>query len=311
MRYEMVALDWDLLGRRPVLATFTMPAKWRALCPDARSLDRMRKALHGAWTYRHGAPVAFWVVEFQPRAQRALEEQHAPHLHVYIGVPESVSEEEFEGWVRRTRRRHELDAQYGKYEGRRRLPALEGEFADWLLAKWSGIVGSADRWGMVDRHHRKRGVDITPAFWSALAESTANRTRIADYFWRESGKMGQKTPPEDFGGLAFYGRWGSRQGFVPQEAVTTLSEGDGYILRRQYVRLVEERMRADAAKAGRPYRPYKRPRGRDGLTVFGVDGEVLGPRAEEWAQGADAREGAREVKAAARRRALERWRAAE
>src|SRR4051812_43427406 len=35
MRYEFSALPWELLGRRPVLATFTMPRVWRMLCPDS------------------------------------------------------------------------------------------------------------------------------------------------------------------------------------------------------------------------------------------------------------------------------------
>jgi hypothetical protein len=49
------------------------------------------------------------------------------------------------------------------------------------------------------------GVDMAVAFFSERAEGEANRTKVGDYFWRESAKWKQKRPPEDFGSLKCYG----------------------------------------------------------------------------------------------------------
>src|SRR5947208_279828 len=122
------------------------------------------------------------------------------------------------------RRRAERDL--GRYEARRQMRAPKGEFSMWLRTAWWEIVGSELR------KHQLRGVDIATAFFSDKAEAEANRIRVADYFWRESGKWAQKQPPEGFGSLKFYGRWGGNRGFKPVVTETKIEERPGLELRR-------------------------------------------------------------------------------
>lgn len=171
-----------------------------------------RDALKERWRRRYGAPIGAWVMEFQPRRRRPEEERRAPHIHLYLGLPDEVSDNEYQSLRRRTLERRRLEKKYGRYGGRNRGKRVKGEFSDWLLKSWWEIVGSGEP------AHRRRGVDLTVAFFSEKAQAGANRALIADYFWRESGKRGQKTPPEGFGGLKLYGRWGSKQGFAPVES---------------------------------------------------------------------------------------------
>jgi hypothetical protein len=108
---------------------------------------------------------------------------------------------------------------------------------------------------------------------------------VAEYFWRESGKWAQKIPPEGFGGMRFYGRWGNKQGFTPQVATTELTEAVGLELRRMMRRMMLGKMRENAAQTGRRVpRNAGRSRGRDGLSVFGTDGHVWGPKLKECAE---------------------------
>jgi len=203
MRWQFAALPWELLGARPAMLTLTYPAEWRDCVPDARTLARHRKAFEAWWRRHYGAPVGVWVVEFQPRERRPLRQRNAPHIHIYIGLPDCVSEEEYRWLVGRKLRGEWLEKRFGRYEGRRRLGRIEGEFPDAVLAAWARIVGSGDA------RHVRRGVDIRPSFGNLEVAAVADRGKVADYFWRESGKWAQKSPPEDFGGLNFYGRWGS------------------------------------------------------------------------------------------------------
>jgi hypothetical protein len=237
-----------------------------------------REAFKEAWRRRFGAPLGVWVVEFQPRRRRPVSQQQAPHLHLYLGLPDEVSEEEFHGLVVRVLRRRRLEKKYGKYRARGMVRRPTGEFSDWMLKTWTRVV-----MGDVARE-RPLVADITPAFWSEHAGAIANRVRIAEYFWRESGKWGQKTPPDGFGGLAFYGRWGGRAaGFVPIEGCRVIDEHVFYILRRVYRRMIDGKLRREAAQRGLKYRPYKGPRGRDGLTLFMADAVANAVRLEEWA----------------------------
>jgi hypothetical protein len=279
MRYEFSALPWELLGGRPAMVTLTYPARWRAWAPDARAVVRHREALKERWRRRFGAPVGVCVVEFQPRLRRVEEERRAPHVHLYLGLPAVVSDEEFRGLVVRTLERKRLERRFGTFGGRARLGPPEGDFADWLLRSWWEVVGSGER------SHRRRGVDVTPAFWSERAEAEADRTRIAEYFWRESGKWGQKTPPEGFGGLAFYGRWGRAQGFVPLEGRREVDRAVFVEMRRVYRRMIDGVQRREAAIDGRRYRRFRGPRGLDGLTGFVRDAVSVAGRVEEWAHG--------------------------
>jgi hypothetical protein len=279
LRYICAGLPWEKLGERPALVTLTYPADWRAVCPDARAMVAHRKALKERWRRRYATPTGLWVVEFQPRLRRPVAEQFAPHIHMYVGLPDAVTDAEYHGLVVRRLNRQRLERAHGKYDGRARVEPPTGEFAEWLLNAWYEVVGS----GLP--RHRRRGVDITPAFWSSEAAASANRTQIGDYFWRESGKMGQKSPPEGFGGLAFYGVWGQRQGFIPAEGVRDVDRDVFVELRRLYRRVVQKRMAAAAVAAGKKPRKYKGPRGMDGLTAFVPDAMALGTRAQEWAMG--------------------------
>lgn len=279
MRYQFSALPWELLREHPAMVTLTYPARWRTWAPDARAVVRQREAFKERWRRRFGPPVGTWNMEFQPRLRRPEEERQAPHIHMYLGLPDEVSDEEFHRLVVRRLERKRLERRFGKYEGRARLGPPEGEFSDWLLQSWWEIVGSGER------SHRCRGADITPAFWSERAEAEADRTRIADYFWRESGKWGQKTPPEGFGGLAFYGRWGGRQGFEPLEGCREVERAVFLEMRRVYRRMIDGQMRREAEADGRRYRRFRGPRGCDGLTGFVRDAVSVAGRVEEWAQG--------------------------
>ena len=112
----------------------------------------------------------------------------------------------------------------------------------------------------------------------------ANRSRVAEYLWRESGKWSQKQAPEGFGSMKFYGRWGQKQGFNPRLTEKQMNERAAMELRRVLRRMVQQRNRALATRYGRRADPRAgMPRGRDGLTVFDVDGAVWGPRLEAWA----------------------------
>jgi hypothetical protein len=174
-------------------------------------------------------------------------------------------------------RRH-AERRLGRYEARRQMRAPQGEFSRWLRTAWWEIVGSE-----LKAHHT-RGVDIAPAFFSDKAEAEANPIGVADYFWRESGKWQQMQAPEDFGGMRFYGRWGDKQGFKPIVTEAQVNERTGQELRRVLVRCQHQKMRDAAERGGWEYQRGKGgSRGRDGLTVFDVNGRAWAPRLLEWA----------------------------
>jgi hypothetical protein len=65
---------------------------------------------------------------------------------------------------------------------------------------WYEIVGSGD-W-----RHLSQGVDVRRCFYGHAEE---NARRVADYFWRESGKLEQKQVPEEYMNVGrFWGYWG-------------------------------------------------------------------------------------------------------
>ena len=115
MRLEFGALPWELLGPRPVMVTLTYPGDWKQWVPDARTLVKHREAFKERWRRRYGTPIGVWVVEFQKRG--------APHLHMYLGLPDAVSDEEYLLLQKRTMRRRHLQREFGSYEARRRLRA--------------------------------------------------------------------------------------------------------------------------------------------------------------------------------------------
>ena len=272
MRFEFSALPWELLGHRPVMLTLTYPGEWDLWVPNSAVLRRHREAFKERWRRRWGPPIGAWVVEFQTRG--------APHLHLYLALPDQVSDSEYLGLQKRTIRRKADERRMSSYEARSRMRAPRGEFGMWLRTAWWEVVGSE-----LKAHHG-RGVDIATAFFSEQAESEANRVRVGEYFWRESGKWKQKTPPEGFGGLKFYGRWGQKQGFNPVVSTDVLNERVGLELRRMMRHLMRVKQLEAAARTGRKVpRNAGKSRGRDGLTVFGIDGTVWGPRLQECAEG--------------------------
>lgn len=271
MRLDFGALPWEMLGKRPVMVTLTYPGDWQQWVPDARTLVRHREALKERWRRKYGMPVGVWVVEFQKRG--------APHLHMYLALPDSVSDQEYAGLQHRTTRRRNLERRYGSYEARRRMRAPSGEFGNWIRTAWWEIVGSKSK------AHHGRGVDLAVMFFSDKAEETADRVRVAEYLWRESGKWAQKQPPEDFGSLKFYGRWGDKLGFKPRLTEDQVDEQVGYEIRRVMRKLQTVKRRQDAERRGYKFRPeLGGTRGRDGLTVFDVDGRKLSPVLRSWAE---------------------------
>ena len=257
MRFDFGALPWQMLGSRPVMITLTYPGDWQRWVPDAREFVRQREAFKERWRRRYGSPIGVWVTEFQKRG--------APHLHMYVGLPDVVSDAEYRGLQERTMRRRRAEHDVGRFEARRRERAPSGDFAMWLRTAWWEVVGS----GL--RAHHGRGVDIAAAFFSERAAAEANRVRVAEYFWRESGKWAQKLPPAGFGPLKFYGRWGQKEGFNPVVSVSELDERVGLELRRMMRRMMLGKMRENARRYGRVIpRAAGRSRGRDGLTVYEV-----------------------------------------
>jgi hypothetical protein len=189
-----------------------------------------------------------------------------------LALPESVTDEDYRGLQERTMRRKRREHDVGRYEARWRTPPVSGEFGEWLRRAWWEIVGS----GLPA--HEKRGVDVAVAFFSERAEAVANRAKVGDYFWRESGKWNQKRPPEGFGSLRFQGYWGQKAGFKPVVSVEKVEEMVFFELRRLLTRLRIAQRRLLAKKLGRRI-DFKAglPRGRDGLTVFDVDAPRLTP----------------------------------
>jgi hypothetical protein len=270
MRFEFGALPWEVLGRRPVMITLTYPRDWELRVPDSDTLRKHREAFKERWRRKFGTPVGVWVVEFQRRG--------APHLHLYLALPDRVSEQEYRALQKRTIQRRVDERRIGKWQARANTPVLKGEFGRWLRQAWWEIVDS-----QLSVHHG-RGVDVATAFFSDEAEQSTNRARVAEYFWRESGKWAQKQPPEDFGPLRFYGRWGQKQGFNPVVTEAEMDERTGLELRRVLLRMREGKFRELDKRLGRPPRRRGRPRGRDGTTVFDIAGREIAPRLLRWAQ---------------------------
>lgn len=271
MRWQLSALEWEALGPRPAMISLTYPADWRLWAGSGPVVRAHREALKERWRREFGESIrGAWVREFQRRG--------APHHHMYVGLPASVTEDDYEGLVRRTRRRRALERRVGKYQARRLCGPLRGEFAEWLLGAWAGCVGTAG----LEVAHEHYGADVAPFFWGdAVAQAQAgevNWGRIAEYLWRESGKWGQKQVPE---GFADPGRWWGMWGVRSTVSEAQVSEAVAMEFRRLALRLL--RARATAAKRAGGFLRVPEPRGRDGLTVFDLDRDTA-LRLLEWAQ---------------------------
>jgi len=140
MRWTFDGLPWEMLGERPALITLTYPGDWRRWCPDARTFVLHRDRLKGRWRREFGGPIGVWVAEFQPRPWRPEAEQRAPHLHLYLGLPDSVgrtgvelNDVEYAALQRRTWERKRWQSKYGKRRAGDRVRAVAGPFSWWLL----------------------------------------------------------------------------------------------------------------------------------------------------------------------------------
>lgn len=145
------------------------------------------------------------------------------------------------------------------------LPPVEvDEFRVWVRDAWWRTVGSNDR------YHRLYGVDVRPCTYGS---AEVNAARVADYFWRESGKWRQKQPPEGFERLGrYWGYWGMK----PRYHEHDLSR-DEYVAIRRPVRTLQRKV------AGRKVARSKK-HSMDGCYAVGVDGLVVGVRLLRWAQ---------------------------
>jgi hypothetical protein len=271
MRWRLASMRWELLGARPAMVTLTYPGDWAAYAPDGRQVKRQLEAFKERWRRAHGRPRGVWVEEFQERG--------APHFHMYLGLPESVTDADYAQLVRRTIRRRQLEQRMGKFQARRSAGLLKGEFAEWLLGAWSGVLGTEGT------PHARFGADVAPFFWGGTvaeaAKGNVNWSRISEYLWAESGKWGQKEAPPGFGSPGrLWGVWdvdgleGERE-VSPQVAMQ---------IRRVLFHLYRARIARSRAERG--LRPVKvrRTRGRDGLTVFALDGPEVAGRLVTWAE---------------------------
>lgn len=262
MRWQFSGLAWEDIGARPAMVTLTYPRDWRVWAPSGPVVRRHVEAFKERWRRRWGSPMrGVWVREFQKRG--------APHFHLYVGLPGAVSDAEYRALVGRTMRTRSLARHVGTFEARHRAGPPEGAFAEWLLAAWSGCVGSGDPL------HARFGADVAPFFWGGALEGVlkgeVNWGRIADYLWRESGKWGQKQVPEGFASPGrSWGRWGVRVVAAEGE----LGEAAAMELRRVLLALRRKRGRVGRREL---------PRGLDGLTVYGMQKEAS-VRLVEWAE---------------------------
>lgn len=143
--------------------------------------------------------------------------------------------------------------EYGRYPD----PKSGKRYRTWppLRLAWWQVVGSGDL------KHAEWGVNVEPA-WKPGLDIAKYANRVGEYFWRESGKKGyQKTAPEDFGGLRWYGPWGMEPRIVEGELAPEVFV---------HFRRIERRW-SKAKNYGHAVRP---PRGIDGTAVFGIDGGI-------------------------------------
>ena len=243
------------------MITLTYPGDWGRWVDDGRVLEGHRRAFFDRWRDRWGSrPVGLWGKEFQGRG--------APHFHLYVALPEAVSDEDYAGLVALTKLGTSLENRLGKYEGRRQTPPLGakygGDFGLWLRDAWSSVVGTWGRTTRGARGHHVRGVQVRVWFFSDRAESAADRTRVALYLSREAGKWRQKRVPEGFVGVGrWYGTSGRSQGFVRQVRNREIGPQVCWEYERALLRLLRWR------GVSLPERRFG-----DGVTVLGVP--------EEW-----------------------------
>jgi len=250
MRWVWNALSWEELERLTML-TLTYPADWRGSCPDATTLKRHLRAFRERWRRKWGAPRGTWALEFQPRKTRPLEQQYAPHFHLYVGLPGAAVIED------------------DKTDGR---PVWE-----WARQAWWEVVGSSDQ------AHRYWGVHVRPCFYGPYGSGRANAKRVGDYLWRESGKLAQKVAPDGFVGCKWWDVWGMN----PVEHEQEIGSAEFLQMRRPLRRKRDDvsGVRVKARDTDGRLVPRGRERSRDGLTVTNLsDGMRFGDQLLRWAE---------------------------
>lgn len=143
-------------------------------------------------------------------------------------------------------------------------PQVDEEvFEGWVRRAWYEVVGSDDPL------HLRWGVDVTSCFYGS---AELNGARVAEYFWRESGKRRQKEVPEWFRNVPrYWGYWGIRP--VLRDEEWTVDEW------------VEARRPFLALRDKKGVKKFAHPRGLDGAFVLSGDGFALADRLHEWAAG--------------------------
>lgn len=271
------------------MISLTYPGDWRRWVPNGRVLEAHRRAFERRWVRRWGEPlVGVWVKEFQ--------ESGRPHMHLYVGLPSELSDEDFEGLRQRTVVRHRLEASLGRYQGRAALPAIGMDygvqFAIWLRTAWSEIVGTQG----VNKKHHARGVDVAVMFWTDEVAATADRTKVAAYLAREASKWRQKRPSGGFVGVGqYFGRWGRKVGFNPVVEEVEVVRAVAEELERRLARWVGWKLFVDSRGASRTLRPKTQMMLRhwgDGITAFGL-GPDQAARLLRWSEAAALRKAAR------------------
>ena len=161
LRCRVLELPWERLGSRPLLLTLTYPRDWRSWCSGGADLEAHRRRFVDAWAKKWGPPVGLWVKEFQLSGR--------PHLHLYLAGPDGMTDEEYGGLRERTLIGVRLVREFGKFEGRAKMPPLSrrygGQFGYWCRHLWSQIVT-----GGTDGKHFARGADVRVFFYSERAE---------------------------------------------------------------------------------------------------------------------------------------------
>lgn len=276
MRRLFVSLPWELLGPRPALISLTYPGLWQPWVPDGRALEAHRRAFERRWVRRWGESlVGVWAKEFQQSGR--------PHLHLYIGLPRAMADEDFAGLRERTLQRHRLERQFGRRDGRRQTPPLGipygGEFGNWLLGAWSAVVGTSGPGSpkvgdaLSCAAHLLRGADVAVMFFSDEAEATTDRTAVAQYLAREAGKASQKTPPPGFSHVGrYYGVWGKAIGFRPETTTRALDPLVAAEVEARLVRFVNWRLHV-LRRGLPPTNGLVLRRPGDGVTAFGIGPE--------------------------------------
>lgn len=159
MMYRLTTLDWDAMRGIPEMLTLTYPGEF----PTSGAIvkEHLRR-FRIAWEREFKAPPAgVWKLEFQRRG--------APHFHLYVGRPTSLTWQEFAGWASLT---------------------------------WYRIVGSGDE------RHLRAGVGVDRQFCSRAKSVKALAWYFAKHNAKHSTKHYQNEVPAGFEDVGrFWGYW--------------------------------------------------------------------------------------------------------